>query len=146
MDKKVRIYGHIVTNNINGKTVVKVRIASILAVDDSEEETNEVIISGKIINHPYLRITSSGKEICDLVIYSRRLHNKFAFIPAIAWNCIAKYIVKKPEGSSIFIKARFQSRKDWKYLENGELKENVVYELAAFYAFCYPSNYSEVGR
>lgn len=94
-------------------------------VSDTEQDKNEVFLSG-IIYNPNLRNTFKGTPIVDFSIITslKRLW-------CIAWFEDAYAISKKHNGDEIAIYGRFQSRIYGKVLKNGTREPQITYEISS---------------
>lgn len=98
--------------------------------ESSTYKVNEVRLRGNICKKPNLRITSKGKDICDVLVAVNRTYGRADYIPCITWGRDAKYVGELGVGTGLFIVGRLQSRIYHKKLENGEVEERTTYEVS----------------
>lgn len=98
--------------------------------ESSTYKVNEVRLRGNICKKPNLRVTSKGKDICDVLIAVNRTYGRADYIPCITWGRDAKYIGEFEVGKGFFIVGRLQSRIYHKKLENGEVVDRTTYEVS----------------
>lgn len=94
------------------------------------EKVNVIRLHGHLCKNPNYRKTSTGREICDMLLAVNRNYSRCDYIPCITWGRDAKYSSKFVIGSNIYITGRVQSRKYKKYNDDGTFRENEVYEVS----------------
>lgn len=75
-----------------------------------EEYKNECYLEGYIVSKSTLRITPTGKKICDVRIAVNRNYHKSDYVQLVFWNDLARCIESSPVGTYIYISGRMQSR------------------------------------
>lgn len=122
------IQGEVRTKNYeeDGRNRLSVYIfAKDVFINDTQEMSNDVELTGFICKQPIYRITPAKREICDLMLAVNRTTYKSDYIPCIAWGRNAQYAAELLVGTPITVKGRIQSRE---YQKNGQTK--VAYELS----------------
>lgn len=133
----VEIKGDVRTRNIEEdgkkKLHVCVFIDEVLPAE-KDRDVNEVGFTGTICREVHLRRKSSGWKIADMMLAVNRSCGekvKSYYIPCIAFGRNAEYVSNLPDGTTLEIEGRFQSREYNKKLENGEgLEVKTAYEVA----------------
>lgn len=93
-------------------------------------DRNEVFLSGFICRTPYYRVSPLGREICDIMLASNRIHGKSDYIPCITWGRSARFGAELGVGTAVNIKGRFQSRVYRKILPDGSSELRTAYEVS----------------
>lgn len=93
-------------------------------------KVNVIRLHGHLCKSPNYRKTSTGREICDMLLAVNRNYNRCDYLPCITWGRDAKYSSKFQVGSNLYITGRVQSRTYKKYKEDGTCIENEVYEVS----------------
>lgn len=93
-------------------------------------DRNEVFLSGFICRTPYYRVSPLGREICDIMLASNRIHGKSDYIPCITWGRSARFCAELGVGTAVNIKGRFQSRVYRKILPDGSSELRTAYEVS----------------
>lgn len=112
----VEITGQIRTfnrkNEQNQKThlVINVFAQEIEFLDDTENDTNNVYLTGYLCKQPTYRQTPLGREICDLLLAVNRPYGKSDYVPAVAWGRNAGWANTLEVGTKLKVKGRLQSR------------------------------------
>lgn len=120
-----------------GRNHLKVLVfCSRLRVDCGDErisgtDQNELTLSGFVCRTPYYRISPLGREICDIMVASNRIHGKADYIPCITWGRNARFCAELQVGTNLRIMGRFQSRVYRKVLESGASQMRTAYEVSA---------------
>lgn len=98
----------------------------------SQDDINTIRLRGKICKEPRLRVTPSGREICDLLVaVSRNSNSKSDYLPCICWGRAAKYVSRFEVGTDIYLVGRVQSRIYKKRLDDaGHYEERTAYEVS----------------
>lgn len=133
----VEITGDVRTRNIEEdgkkKLHVCVFIDEVLPAE-KDKDVNEVGFVGTICRDVRLRRKNSGWKIADMMLAVNRSCGekvKSYYIPCIAFGRNAEYVSNLPDGTTLEIEGRFQSREYNKKLENGEgLELKTAYEVA----------------
>ena len=98
--------------------------------ENSEEITNEVVLTGYVCKKPIYRKTPFGREISDILLAVNRAYNKSDYIPCIAWGRNARFCENMEIGTEIRIVGRVQSRMYEKKYEDGRVEQKVAYEVS----------------
>lgn len=98
----------------------------------SQDDINTIRLRGKICKEPRLRVTPSGREICDILLaVSRNSNSKSDYLPCICWGRTAKFVSRLEVGTDIYIVGRVQSRIYKKRLDDdGHYEERTAYEVS----------------
>lgn len=97
----------------------------------SDDNTNELQLTGYICKDPIYRVTPFNRQICDVLIAVNRPNfNKSDYIPCILWGRNAKFIQNQKIGTKISLIGRMQSRQYKKELSDGEVEERTAYEVS----------------
>jgi primosomal replication protein N len=97
----------------------------------SSYDRNDVTLTGFTCRKPYYRVSPLGREICDIMLASNRIHGKSDYIPCIIWGRNARFCSKLEIGASVSIKGRLQSRVYKKITEDGSTELRTAYEVSA---------------
>lgn len=126
-----RSYNKREENSDHIKLVLSVFVDNIYPVS-SKDDINTIRLRGRICKEPRLRVTPSGRDICDLLMaVSRNTNSKSDYLPCICWGRTAKYASRFDVGTDIYISGRVQSRIYKKKLdEEGNYEERVAYEVS----------------
>lgn len=113
------------------KLLLSVFVDNIYPVS-SKDDINIIRLRGKICKVPNLRVTPSGRDICDVLIaVSRNSNSKSDYLPCICWGRAAKYASRLEVGTDIYIVGRVQSRLYKKRLDDkGNYDERIAYEVS----------------
>lgn len=132
---KVRILGQLRSYNKPDKNgshlVLTIFVKYIdLAEEGTDENPNEISITGFICKKPVYRKTPFGREITDLSVAVNRGFNRSDYIPAIAWGRAAVYAGELEVGANVRIWGRLQSREYVKRISDTESETRVAYEVS----------------
>ena len=92
--------------------------------------SNTIFLNGFICKKPIYRMTPFGREICDLLLAVNRAYYKSDYIPCICWGRNARFSENLIQGDNIKIWGRVQSRVYQKKHEDGQVSENMAYEVS----------------
>lgn len=117
------------------RLVVSVFAQELEFIDDFEEDSNEVCLTGYLCKMPIHRTTPLGREICDILVAVNRPYGKSDYIPAVVWGRNASYAGSLGVGAQIELSGRLQSRKyNKRVADNGDgtfaTEERTAYELS----------------
>ena len=98
--------------------------------DDSTRKVNEIKLIGNVCKKPNKRLTSKGKDICDMILAVNRNYGKSDYIPCITWGRDAKYASEFNAGERFYVVGRVQSRVYKKKLSETEIVEKTTYEVS----------------
>ena len=117
------------------RLVVSVFAQELEFIDDFEEDSNEVCLTGYLCKMPIHRTTPLGREICDILVAVNRPYGKSDYIPAVVWGRNASYAGSLGVGAQIELFGRLQSRKyNKRVADNGDgtfaTEERTAYELS----------------
>ena len=101
-----------------------------LTATDSEENPNQVQLTGALCKPPSYRTTPFGREIADLMLAVNRAYGKSDYIPCIAWGRNAQYAARFGVGEKICLTGRLQSREYQKRLSEEEVVTRTAYEVS----------------
>lgn len=113
------------------KLLLSVFVDNIYPVS-SKDSINIIRLRGKICKVPNLRVTPTGRDICDILLaVSRNSNTKSDYLPCIAWGRTAKYASRLDVGTDIYIVGRVQSRVYRKRLDDqGHFEKRTAYEVS----------------
>lgn len=97
---------------------------------DSDENPNQVQLTGALCKPPSYRTTPFGREIADLMLAVNRAYGKSDYIPCITWGRTARYAANLKIGDRVQLVGRFQSRAYQKQLPDGTTLNKVAYEVS----------------
>ena len=97
---------------------------------DTEENPNQVQLTGALCKPPSYRTTPFGREIADLMLAVNRSFGKSDYIPCIAWGRTARYASSLQVGDKLKIQGRFQSREYQKQMPDGSVINRIAYEVS----------------
>ena len=117
------------TNENHMRLILYIFVEEIYKVDEIER-LNVIRLHGHLCKNPNYRKTTTGRDICDMLLAVNRNYNRCDYLPCITWGRDAKYSSKFKMGSNLYITGRIQSRKYKKYKEDGTYNENEVYEVS----------------
>lgn len=101
-----------------------------LADPDSEENPNQVQLTGALCKLPSYRTTPFGREIADLMLAVNRAYGKSDYIPCITWGRTARFASHLKVGDRVTLLGRFQSRAYQKQLADGTVVGKTAYEVS----------------
>ncbi len=99
-------------------------------VENSQNNPNEIQLTGYICKQPIYRVTPFKREICDTLVAVNRAYGKSDYIPCILWGRNARYTNDLAVGEKLTLYGRVQSRKYMKILADGSEEEKVAYEVS----------------
>ena len=97
---------------------------------DSEENPNQVHLTGALCKPPSYRTTPFGREIADLMLAVNRAYGKSDYIPCITWGRTARFASHLKVGDKVTLLGRFQSRAYQKQLADGTVLNKTAYEVS----------------
>ena len=97
---------------------------------DSEENPNQVQLTGALCKLPSYRTTPFGREIADLMLAVNRAYGKSDYIPCITWGRTARCASHLKVGDKVTLLGRFQSRAYQKQLGDGTVLNKTAYEVS----------------
>ena len=97
---------------------------------DTEENPNQVQLTGALCKLPSYRTTPFGREICDLMLAVNRAYGKSDYIPCITWGRTARFASHLKVGDKVTLLGRFQSRAYQKQLADGTVLNKTAYEVS----------------
>ena len=127
MTGQVRSYNKVVEGA--GRLLIT-GFAQRLCDPDTEENPNQVQLTGALCKPPSYRTTPFGREIADLMLAVNRSFGKSDYIPCIAWGRTARYASTLQVGDKLRIQGRFQSREYQKQMPDGAVISRIAYEVS----------------
>lgn len=97
---------------------------------DSDENPNQVQLTGALCKLPSYRTTPFGREIADLMLAVNRAYGKSDYIPCITWGRTARFASHLKVGDRVTLLGRFQSRDYQKQLADGTVIGKTAYEVS----------------
>ncbi len=97
---------------------------------DTEENPNQVQLTGALCKLPSYRTTPFGREIADLMLAVNRAYGKSDYIPCITWGRTARFASHLKVGDKVTLLGRFQSRAYQKQLVDGTVLNKTAYEVS----------------
>ena len=97
---------------------------------DSDENPNQVQLTGALCKLPSYRTTPFGREIADLMLAVNRAYGKSDYIPCITWGRTARFASHLKVGDKVTLLGRFQSRAYQKQLPDGTVIGKTAYEVS----------------
>ena len=97
---------------------------------DTEENPNQVQLTGALCKPPSYRTTPFGREIADLMLAVNRAYGKSDYIPCITWGRTARFASHLKVGDKVTLLGRFQSRAYQKQLADGTILNKTAYEVS----------------
>ena len=97
---------------------------------DTEENPNQVHLTGALCKPPSYRTTPFGREIADLMLAVNRAYGKSDYIPCITWGRTARFASHLKVGDKVTLLGRFQSREYQKQLADGSVISKTAYEVS----------------
>ena len=129
LDGQLRSYNKVIEGA--GRLLIT-GFAQHLVDPDSDENPNQVQLTGALCKLPSYRTTPFGREIADLMLAVNRAFGKSDYIPCIAWGRNAQYASRFHVGDHLRIGGRLQSREYLKLMDNGEYIVRNAFEVSAF--------------
>lgn len=96
----------------------------------SNENPNQVQLTGALCKPPSYRTTPFGREIADLMLAVNRAYGKSDYIPCITWGRTARFASHLRVGDRVTLLGRFQSRPYQKQLADGTVLNKTAYEVS----------------
>lgn len=111
-DKVAEVRGCYRSRNEGSHLILYLHAKMISITEKKEDEVyyNNVYLNGYICKPTVYRITTSGWEICDVMLAVNENVGRSSYIPCIAWNNGARYLRCFRVGRKIEIYGRIQSR------------------------------------
>lgn len=100
-------------------------------INDSNTNTNSIVLEGNICKETIYRKTPLGREVTDLFLAVNRRYGKSDYIPCICWGGNARDASKYQVGDYVRISGRIQSREYVKRLSDSESELRTAYEVSA---------------
>ena len=97
---------------------------------ESDENPNQVQLTGALCKLPSYRTTPFGREIADLMLAVNRAYGKSDYIPCITWGRTARFASHLKVGDKVTLLGRFQSRNYQKQLPDGAVINKTAYEVS----------------
>ena len=108
-DDKLMVRGVYRTYNFDGHLIQRVFVKEWGIIDPVNDDVNQFIFTGTIVNIKPLRESPQGKVILDIVVAINST-NRSAYVPCVVWGNSARYLSDSPVGTRISCTARLQSR------------------------------------
>jgi len=96
----------------------------------TEDNPNQINITGYICKAPIYRTTPFNREIADLLIAVNRTPTKSDYLPAIAWGRNARFSKNLLVGEKVSISGRIQSREYQKRFDDGTIETRTAFEVS----------------
>ena len=97
---------------------------------ESDENPNQVQLTGALCKLRSYRTTPFGREIADLMLAVNRAYGKSDYIPCITWGRTARFASHLKVGDKVTLLGRFQSREYQKQLADGSVISKTAYEVS----------------
>lgn len=107
LDGQLRSYNKVIEGA--GRLLIT-GFAQHLVDPDSDENPNQVQLTGALCKLPSYRTTPFGREIADLMLAVNRAYGKSDYIPCITWGRTARFASHLKVGDKVTLLGRFQSR------------------------------------
>lgn len=127
LDGQLRSYNKVVEGS--GRLLIT-GFAQHLVDPDSDENPNQVQLTGALCKTPSYRTTPFGREIADLMLAVNRAYGKSDYIPCITWGRTARFASHLNIGDKVTLLGRFQSRPYQKQLPDGTIIAKTAYEVS----------------
>ena len=131
---KVEVTGRIQTykNRETGRTQLFVWAHYVAAIPANSQELNVVYIKGEVAKVPVYRETPMGRRITDIMVCVRSEFSAgfYSYIPCLAWGKLAYRAAEFPEGTTVYLEGRIQSREYVKRTPEGD-KLLTTWEVSA---------------
>ena len=127
LDGQLRSYNKVIEGA--GRLLIT-GFAQHLVDPDSDENPNQVQLTGALCKLPSYRTTPFGREIADLMLAVNRAYGKSDYIPCITWGRTARFASHLKVGDRIQLLGRFQSRAYQKQLADGSVMNKMAYEVS----------------
>mgnify|MGYP002507819713 CR=1 FL=1 len=115
------------------RLVLYVFVQSFEVLGDTVEiglENNTVSFEGYVCGEPHYRVTSTGREVCDVILAVNRSYKRADFIPCIFWSRNAKFASTWKVRTKIKLTGRVQSRKYPKMGSDKQIITKTAYEVS----------------
>lgn len=117
--------------NDKSRLVLHLFAKNLQVLDMTDENLNEVTLTGFICKPPVYRKTPFDREICDvLVAVNRPNFHKSDYVPCIMWGRNARFISNQEVGAKINLTGRIQSREYTKQNPDGTTENKTAYEVS----------------
>ena len=113
-----------------GPKLVITVFARALSLAGGGEDVNAITLRGAPCKPPVLRVTPTGRDICDLMLAVNRRCGRSDYLPCICWGARARAAALYGVGDAVELTGRVQSRQYIKLIE-GEPVEKTAYEVSA---------------
>lgn len=127
LDGQLRSYNKVIEGA--GRLLIT-GFAQHLVDPDSDENPNQVQLTGALCKLPSYRTTPFGREIADLMLAVNRAYGKSDYIPCITWGRTARFASHLKVGDKVTLLGRFQSRAYQKQLPDGTVIGKTAYEVS----------------
>ena len=127
MEGQLRSYNKVVEGA--GRLLIT-GFAQRLLPTDTNENPNQVALTGALCKPPSYRTTPFGREIADLMLAVNRAYGKSDYIPCITWGRTARFASHLKVGDKVQLLGRFQSRAYQKQLADGSVISKMAYEVS----------------
>lgn len=127
LDGQLRSYNKVIEGS--GRLLIT-GFAQRLVDPDSDENPNQVQLTGALCKPPSYRTTPFGREIADLMLAVNRAYGKSDYIPCITWGRTARFASHLKVGDKVTLMGRFQSRAYQKQLPDGTVVGKMAYEVS----------------
>ena len=131
--KRFSITGQLRSYNIITDNKSKLQLQTFvreITEDETNEDTNAIVIDGYICKPPVYRVTPFSREIADILIAVNRAYGKSDYIPSICWGRNARYCRELEVGSGIHVEGRLQSREYQKKIDEDNVISKIAYEVS----------------
>ena len=122
------VKGRYRTYNIDGHLVQRVFVDEMGPILFEDNDVNQFIFTGTIVNIKPLRESPQGKVILDIVV-AINTGKKTAYVPCVVWGNSARYLSDSPVGTRISCTARLQSRVYEKIIDDVK-NTRMAYEVS----------------
>jgi primosomal replication protein N len=136
--REVELIGNIrsFSHQVDGKNKVEVYVFSYFdEVGEQFEQSNVVLLEGKICKKDTIRKTSSGKHYIHYIV-ANNIHTEngtklSSYIPCVSWGKTAREIENNFNvGDTVHIEGQLQSREHKKRISDNEVELRLAHELA----------------
>lgn len=118
----------------DGKNKVEIYVFTYFDKPEDFEDTNELILDGRICKIDSIRTVSNGKSNIHFILANnldiedsnKKLNS---YLPCIAWGTLAKQISLLNVNDKIKITGRLQSREYKKYISEDEYEIRIAHEI-----------------
>lgn len=131
---RVEVTGAIQTykNMETGRVQLFVWGLYLAAIPEGSQQLNAAYIKGEMARVPVYRETPKGRYITDLMVRIPSVFSPgfYSYIPCIAWGRLADRAAELPEGTTVYLEGRVQSREYTKHTQEGD-KVLTTWEVSA---------------